>query len=224
MKRSLPEMLDDEVRNGQPPEEDAGFGALKTEARLSATQGARRAGPHRWADRACGADADIREHARQDAGGDVHLSSTGSCGGDAVSAGGGRTDRRGRVEGTRGGAAGIRSGGEVGASGGNRRGGAAGRVHDARGQSAAGRGGDGTADADGTAAVQRGRGDVSLSARGGAALHPRRARCRVCRLATAYRRTPTRCRTPRASVRRFCCPASPIRYGWASPSRCRCHR
>ena len=31
MKRSLPEMLDDEVRNGQPPEEDAGFGTLKTE-------------------------------------------------------------------------------------------------------------------------------------------------------------------------------------------------
>ncbi len=82
----------------------------------------------------------------------------------------------------------------------------------------AGRGRPWSADADRPAALRRRRGDVPLSAGRRAALHPRHAAARRRRSATASRRTPTPCPTPRASRRRCCCPASPTRCGCRSAS------
>ena len=60
MKKSLPEMLDEEITHCPSAEEDSGFGALTTERGLSTAQGAGRAGAHRRPDRADNADTDVR--------------------------------------------------------------------------------------------------------------------------------------------------------------------
>ena len=96
------------------------------------------------------------------------------------------------------------------------RGGAAWRLHHARWQSAcraSGRRCELTLT--GPAALQRRRGDLSLPAGRGAALHPRHAAARAVGWRRRRPSTPMPCPTPRASRRRCCCRAFPTRCGSA---------